>query len=719
VALWSLADGRQLSAGQVPGSGVASVCWLTKPGGCAGSLVATAVQGSSVVQLWSVAGGQLRLAGELDGGSCRAVRCLCTAGPLLAVGCVDGSTLLWHAHGGGFEQHAMLPGPAQGAAVVSLSFSPDGSLLAVATACAAGDSPAVAVFASATGLAVCQQELQLPPALLLWAAGSELWALLEDGTLVALGEPHCEPGLPLQSRHRAQQQAALSLPPKQKKTVRFCAASPTDGRVGLPQVQAEVERAQPPHPTLQKEHTGTAVSATTGQRQPGRRELPPLPSHPRLRRLSGAMPLDAFSARDNPLYRNKSPVKPRPSAARSVSSALCAQNTPDVPAGPNSRCGGGGCSASQRQPLYPILDLRALQGLPTVQAGSSGGFQALPAYPTARGLPPSECLTASVPDRQPPQGAAKAAAAVSAPGPALTASSVQPEPPVEAHIEHEPPVESAVCIEHEPLDEACPRQQLPPAPCQRKQRADQEEQQAPGRVSKQRCDACHVLAAAAAREEAARAGRPGPCTAAPDQDGSDDCSACGSSSTDRQSCTRPCEQPVVPEAVSHDAGPRLDSAAAQGKGPGPGTQHLPGASSTAPRARQQRFALLKRHAVRASATGEGGLPAGSTGGHGLPRTAGSLSLPTLQQASSLSTSAASRWQLRKAGADAAQPTAHPSAQRQQVHRRKKRRQAACRSSRGCSRGSRREVARSMTQRWGSNWLPWCTLAATPLTATQC
>lgn len=396
IALWSLTDGRQLSAaGRAACARVSRVCWVEWEG-CAGPVAATAAEGSSAVQLWSGADGQLKLVGELDGGSCRAATCLRSAGSLLAVGCADGSTLLWHARAADFQQLAMMGTTSQGAAVVALDFSRDGSLLAIATARAVDASPAVQVFASATGLAVCQHSLKRQPALLLWDAGGELRALLEDGTMAPLGAPHCEAGLPLQLRQLqrgSRLQAAPGPRGKQGKTVRFDAASTEGDTVNAWREHARWPLGERSQPTLHGQQTRSAGSTAA---QPSRRKLPPLPSHPRLGGLSSAVLLDDFRGDSRRCCRNNPPAPTPPGAAPRASSAAHMKPVA-CSAGPN---------ASQLQPLYPILDLRAMEGIPTMQARSGERPRPLPNCPAASGMPPAECNTTSMPEAQPRQSTA-------------------------------------------------------------------------------------------------------------------------------------------------------------------------------------------------------------------------------------------------------------------------------------------------------------------------
>ncbi len=341
IKLWSLANGTLLGASTAgePSAAIAAACFV------GGGAAATAQEGGSAVQVWSTEGGRLSLVGQLDaagsGNRCT-VTALAAAGPLLALGCSDGSTQVWRYSGGELEQHARVPAPCGNAApacCLALSAGLSAPLLAVAA------GTAVAVVDTA-GELLAERQLATAPAALYWSSSGELYALLSDGWLQRLGAPK-----------PAAAETAVAAPPR-KKAVRFAdqqASSPAAGNSGgLPAEEAVSSR----------QHRPGGGPASLAPADPllslsGRSALPPLPSHPLLRGSSAGSALAQL-----------------PSTAAPTSGSMgCGTSNSRQPAALPRSC----------RPTYPILDLRALQGLRPAAAHTAGGTAAAAAAAAAGG----------------------------------------------------------------------------------------------------------------------------------------------------------------------------------------------------------------------------------------------------------------------------------------------------------------------------------------------
>lgn len=413
LKLWSLAGGAQLAAvwGGTGSGPVTAACFLPD--------VAIATARGGLVSVWQSP--SLELAAELavtggspvcpasadthsDGGSStsaspgRIITALAAVGELLAVGCSDGATLMWRHQGPSeFVQHALLPAPASAAAAVTaLAISRDATLLAAAA------GTAVSICCTATGQLLAQQALHAAPVSLMWAGDSgQLLALMPEGRLQPLGapEPHVPPPLLqragpraaaaaveeedlatagmaaglLQPAHGAAVAAAAAVASRQKKSVRFAEA-------GNPLAE----------PAMQQARIGVPLAA---------RHVPPppLPSHPLLRGgvVAGHSGIGAPSQQV---------------ATASTSRGTGGSGRVVHPGRQRGAAGSGPAPrpappAKSVQPLYPILDLRALRGLQAatpapVATSTAASVQAVcspprsPNKPASR-LPPAAYSTAA------------------------------------------------------------------------------------------------------------------------------------------------------------------------------------------------------------------------------------------------------------------------------------------------------------------------------------
>ena len=533
LAVWGLGNGSQVAAVQggsegLTGSSIVAACWLHGDFGTAGAAaVATAQSGSSALHVWSCsAEGGLQLTGELDAGSSRGVTVLAAAGALLAVGCSDGSTQLWRHSSCGFAQQALLPAPSLPAAVLALSFSPDGARAAVATAGAAG--PSAAVFSAAAGQLLCRQALPQTPAMLHWNAGgggSEVLAVLEDGSLLGVEVPgggasqqpaqwhpvahvteHCSDQvegahrqLPPQLSLLTQGQQGERDRQPGKKTVRFAAdtepavspripaaAAAPPGHTSLGQLRLEVEldggvRSRVPQPT-QCSTAGAMHDAAPACQSPGgnsrsfraaegRSALPPMPAHPLLQGCGSSGEVD------HPPISSPTTAAPRGGSlpGRRSGSPSRSGSAPQ----PTSKAAGSSWVDSRgRQPLYPVLDLRALQSLRNA-AGGTGSSPGKPAGPRPRAVPQAASSAAC---SQPPcLGTVGTAAVLGTAAAERAMAAAAPEAAAEAQQQPNP----------------------------------EERPQSPGKVSRLRCYACVTLEAAASSWDGASKGVSGSRPASP------------------------------------------------------------------------------------------------------------------------------------------------------------------------------------------------------------
>lgn len=467
IKLWSLADGALLGAAPAAadGAAVAAACFLS------GGAAATAPAGSSTVQVWSTQGNRLSLVGELDaasGGSCGTVTALAAAGPLLVLGCSDGSTQVWRYSRGELESHARVPAPCGSPApICCLALSADSSapLLAVAA------GPAVAVLHTAGELLAARQ-LAAAPMALYWSNSGELHALRADGCqLQRLGAP---------KQADAPAAATAGEPSPCKKAVRFAdqqGVSPAAGTAkqagGPSQRRASCMPAAVPTTAPPPGLSLPSLSARTA--------LPPLPLHPLLQ----------GSSFGSALASPPGSYVPRNCPGSSGRSSNIMTNSP----------------LSSRGPAYPVLDLRALQGLrpaavraaDSMAAGATGGTAM-----RAGG----DCQAASVgqgagggSERPSPQRPMPASAPVATAGIRSTHDTCQTGAALSAAPERggeQPPAEDScsrqAATPSKPLvDDEMPQPRPLPPPLQPPSMLAPE---APG-GSRQRCDACLVLAAAA------------------------------------------------------------------------------------------------------------------------------------------------------------------------------------------------------------------------------
>ena len=346
VKLWNLADGALLGTAPAAacGAAIAAACFLS------GGAAATVQAGASTVQVWSTQGGSLSLVGVLDaagGGSGCTVTALAAAGPLLALGCSDGSTQVWRYSRGELEPHARMPGPCSSPAPVcclALSAASSAPLLAVAA------GSAVAVLLT-SGELLAARQLAAAPIALYWSSSGELHALLADGCqLQRLGDPK-------QAEAAAAAAAEESSP--RKKAVRFA-----DQQGFSPSAGTAEQAGSPSQPHASNMPAALPTTAPLpGLSLPslsGRTGLPPLPLHPLLR----------GSSFGSALAGPPSSCVPRSCPGNSASGSSSGR----VPSSPlSSRC-----------PAYPVLDLRALQGLrpaavhgaDSTAAGATGGTAA-------------------------------------------------------------------------------------------------------------------------------------------------------------------------------------------------------------------------------------------------------------------------------------------------------------------------------------------------------
>ena len=408
----------------------------------------------------------LELAAELEAagagggsGARRAVSALAAAGGLLAAGCSDGATLLWQrsSSSGQFAQQALLPASAP-AAVQALAFSTDASLLAAA----AGRTVSICCTTSAEQLACAQ--LAAAPAALLWSRDGTLLALMQDGTLQKLGQPEQQVVAP-PAEVDPSAAAPLTIGSRPRKSVRF--AAPTD---------------QPAlaHPTTS---AAAAVSAVGGlealaallhvvpPKPPGGpRALPQLPSHPLLRSAAESRARSSSSSDAGALERG-SGLQPAAGSAAAFAPVAARATSP------------------RRQPLYPILDLRALRGLQAEAPPQHATPAAAVPRPTSPAKRPTVAFAGSVANCRAVCHAATCTDRAISEQPAVPPAS---EPARCAHSLSAPPLlptEVGTAAGEE--DEEQPRAARLPAPAQR-------QPPSPGRVSKQACDVCVTLATAAA-----------------------------------------------------------------------------------------------------------------------------------------------------------------------------------------------------------------------------
>ena len=485
LKLWSLADGALLAAATAaaPGAPVAAACFL------ADGAAATLQQHSSVAQIWSTAGSTLKLLGELDAaggssGSTRTVTALSASGPLLALGCSDGSTLVWRRSGSEFEQHARIAPPRGSEAPVHcLTISSSSDRAAALLAVAAG--PAVAISSlAATGEPLAERTLAAVPAALYWRGAGELHALLPEGCkLQRLGAPQPAAAAAAVPRQAAAGAAAAASP--RKKAVRFADSQAGDAAGGgWPQA------ADAPMPATPSWQPG----------MPARSAPPPLPTHPLLRtsRDGSAFgpPAVACSSAHTSSYARDS-------------SGSC-RSTPAAAATPG------------RLAPYPVLDLRALQGLCPASATSAaacvaaslGGDWQPQAAVAQRRAPPGRQLPAR-------QCAAAAPAVAPAAGISTTRSQrhagtcTEPVEPAVGSLEHPAqegsPSKAAAAAQpaSEDADGEAPQPRSLPLPLQRQRSQSPAAANDVPRVSKQRCDACKQLAAAPGEGASAAGSRPG------------------------------------------------------------------------------------------------------------------------------------------------------------------------------------------------------------------
>lgn len=420
LSLWSLSSGAQLAAAQGDDSrrSLTAACWLQDAAQTSAPalLLVTAQQGCSAAQVWQAEGrpGGLQLCGELSAGDSRRVAALQAAGALLAVGCSDGTTLLWRYDNGNFTQQALLAAPELTAPIAVLSFSRNAALLAAATGVSGGEA-AAAFHVPSRQQVMRHQALCALPVLLLWKEpGTEMYALLKDGSHLSFGLPLHQLSMPQALQPGRQQQRSLQQShqgdeKRQKKVVRFAVAEPPTACAAgsaASQPGARLWAPQPipcaaHHPPSQLQgNSGSSVVASGC-----RADLPELPAHPLLRGLSGQIncstnrnsfqesaclrstvsaycgndcsstkrgDLAAYTSTVNPLFTTQlraelpraAGAPPAPPVCRSdAAPALrsCRGTQPPQPP-----------PAHRRQPLYPVLDLRALQGLPAAVTAAVG-----------------------------------------------------------------------------------------------------------------------------------------------------------------------------------------------------------------------------------------------------------------------------------------------------------------------------------------------------------
>jgi hypothetical protein len=463
----------------------------------------------SVVNLWGTASssnsssnrssnstlGLLESAGELYVGK-RQVTALSAAGAHVAVGCSDGSTLVWRHHGSGkFAQQALVPA-ALAAAVTVLSISSDATLMAAAS------GAAVAICCPGTKDVLTQQVLPSPPAALFWAGGGshQLLVLLHDGSMQPLDAP--DRGQP----------AAAGVG---ESTAAAGAGSGGDQQLGSGRRSVRFAEAEAGLPA-------GLPAPPTGWKPEACASLPPLPAHPLLRGgCGGAMgasrgvlcvpgPTTGSSLHAASICRGTGSAAASSSQLQQHPTGSSVQQQRPHPTGSSM--------LQQAEPLYPILDLRALRGLPAAAAATAGGPPQQPAALAGQhrgGHPPAARSQAPSPYK--PAISSRGRPAAAAAGMALTAVSVEvsttrsarhvgtcTEPgapdmsdwqwaadeisrPVVIPAPATPGVTAAAAAADE---EEAPRQARLPSPVRRQQHSPS----LAVRVSKQQCEDCKVLA---------------------------------------------------------------------------------------------------------------------------------------------------------------------------------------------------------------------------------
>lgn len=490
VKLWDLADGSLLgtAAASAPETAMAAACFS------ADGAVATLQERSSVVQVWSTSGSRLSLAGELDaagsGGSCT-VTALAASGPLLALGCSDGSTQLWRQSGSEFEPHSRVPAPCSVTAPICClalsSADPAVALVAVAA------GPALAVVDASDGTLLAERQLAAAPAALYWCSSGELHALLLDSCrLQRLGAPKPAAGASVQPTATA---VAAASP--RKKAVRF-ADQQCHSSAASEAGAGKAREAGCPQPCHASSSPASLAAAVPLPALSARSSLPPLPSHPLLRGSS------AGAARPASIWAHSS------SDSGTAGSSSSSGGSSGVPV----------AASMTHRPTYPVLDLRALQGLRPC-AAKVGGSAAMPVSGAASSSvsPLGSALGRQAADKRQAAGVSSelhsplprvaAPAAVPAAGTSPASSVQHTHTPVEAALPsaaacsgQEQATEfscseqaAAQALSKQPAgDDGTPQPRSLPPPLQQCRPPPS----GPAGVSKQRCDACAVLAEAPA-----------------------------------------------------------------------------------------------------------------------------------------------------------------------------------------------------------------------------